>query len=77
MINRGLALACGGQNQPVNMLRVVSGRHELLLQQGEQLRIGGRVVRPDVVRRVDDAAAQEPEPDAVGNVAGKPGALGS
>ena len=49
---------------------------QLLFEVSQQRGIAGRVVRPDIVRLVDDAAAQQPIPDAVGDGSGKPRVLG-
>ena len=54
------------------MLQVVAAGDQFLLQIGQQLGIARRVVLPDVVRLVDDAASQQPGPDAVHDAAREP-----
>ena len=51
------------------------GGDQFLLQVGQQFGIARRIVGPDVVRLVNDAAAQQPGPDAVDDVAREPGIL--
>ena len=58
------------------VLQVVVGRDQFLLQVGEQFGIRRRIVGPDVVGLLDDAAAEQPGPDAVDDVAREPGILG-
>ena len=63
--NRGKLVGLRVQDQPVDVLEVVAGRDQFLLQVGQQFGIDRRIVRADVVGLVDDAAAQQPGPDAV------------
>ncbi len=59
------------------MLQVVSSRDQVLLEEGQQFGIGGRIVRTDIVRRMDNPPAQQPEPDAVDDVPSEPRILGA
>ena len=64
------------QDQPVDVLQVVMRSDQFVFQVGQQLGVARRVVGADVVRLVNDAAAIEPAPGAIDDVAGKPGVLG-
>ena len=52
-------------------------RNQVLLQIPEQFGIGGWIGRAQIVRRFDDAAAQQPVPDAVDDIRGEVGIVGS
>ena len=54
------------------MLQVVITALQLLFQVGQQCRHAGGVVLADVVGQVNDAAPQQPGPNAVGNATGEP-----
>ncbi len=70
--NRGLLIGAGIENQAVNMPQVVVCFHQFLFQIGQELGMDGRIIRPDVIRLVDDPSAQQPGPDTIGDIACEP-----
>ena len=64
------------QNQAIDVLEVVVRSDQFTLQVGQQLGVAGRVVGANVVGLVNNAAAIEPVPEAIDDVAGEPGILG-
>ena len=65
------------ENQPVKTLQVVTARYQFLFQESQQLRVARRVVRPDIVRLMNDASPQKPGPDAIHDILRKPGIVPS
>ena len=57
------------------MLEVVVGPDQFTFKKREQLGITRRIVWPEIIGFMNDAATQKPRPDAVGDVAGEPGIL--
>jgi len=52
---RRLLIRAGIENNPVNMFQVVMRLHKFLLKIIQQLRIDRRVVRPDIIRLMNNA----------------------
>ena len=59
------------------MLQIVLRADQFLLQVGQQLGVHGRIVGAQIVGLMNDAAAEQPTPDAVDGVAREPGILGA
>src|SRR2546430_2507550 len=55
-------------DRPQQMLQVVFVRYEVGRQRVEQLRVAGRVGRPQVVKRLDQPAAHQVAPEAIDNI---------
>ena len=72
---RGQLVGGRVENQPVDVLQVEVRLHQFLREVGEQFRIAGRIVWPDVIGLVDNAAAQEPRPHAIDDAGGEVGIL--
>ena len=63
------------QDQAIDVLQVVAVRGQLLFQVCEQRGVFRRIVGADVIGLVNDAAAQQPRPDAVDDIPREPGVL--
>jgi hypothetical protein len=54
------------------MPQVVVGLDQFLFQMGQEWGMDGRIIRADVVRLVNDPAAEQLGPDTIHDVASKP-----